>query len=474
MPWNPVPRVTLNFVGFPGAPNSHGHEAPSRKVMAELPDPMSKSSRILTVHDLVILAKRDYLHDDAGIDPSRATVYTSEFAAIPRHSSVGLLRDGESLVVAFFGGPLDKHKDKGDKHKEKRYDDKEVRGDRDRERESHGGHRSDRDRDGDRDRDHDRHGRGGDRDRDRDDRDGRDHRERDGGRGDRDRDGRGDRDRDDRVDRKDKERGRDHDDVRGRDKDDRHGEKDRHSSSHGHSHHSHHRHSTSGRDGSRSPDKDHRSSDRYGDDSHHGHGHGSSSPKKDKHSADDSYTALDDDRSPRSRGVSSGHGHGHDRDRNIDWSSSEDVRSGGSPLKDSKKYDYVYASDEFLNNTGSKSKDSGHHRSSSSQARHGSADDYEYKAPASGREREKSLVDTRGDRERGDRRERSRSRERTSRRAENDDDDYRRGGSSSFKEMGYPDYLKSKGSSESPRAKSSHSREASVSRHDRSGDGKRL
>ncbi|KAI8835500.1 hypothetical protein BC829DRAFT_61536 [Chytridium lagenaria] len=126
MPYAPIPRVTLNFLGFPPGPTSPNpsQEAPSRRVIAELPDPMSKSSRILTISDLVVVAKRDQLAEDTGVDPSKCVIYDSAFAAISKNSSVNILRDGEALIVAYYGGKSkgasdDLHGSSKDKEKER-------------------------------------------------------------------------------------------------------------------------------------------------------------------------------------------------------------------------------------------------------------------------------------------------------------------------------------------------------------------
>ncbi|KAJ1549269.1 Arabinose-proton symporter (Arabinose transporter), partial [Cladochytrium tenue] len=105
MPPFGVPRVSLNFVGFPPSSNSHNSqkaEAPSRRVIAELPD-VSKA-RGYTISDLLQQVKRDHLCDDDGIDPYKCTFYTSDFAAIAGNTSVGVLRDGEPVIVAYYGG----------------------------------------------------------------------------------------------------------------------------------------------------------------------------------------------------------------------------------------------------------------------------------------------------------------------------------------------------------------------------------
>ncbi|KAJ3181022.1 hypothetical protein HK101_009927 [Irineochytrium annulatum] len=110
------PRVTLFFLGFPAHPPRFGTsrecpDSPSRVVVATLPDPLSHTTRILTVHDLVVMAKREHLRDDDGVDPARVAVYNGaggDFAAIARDVSMGVLRDGDALIVAYYPGPLER------------------------------------------------------------------------------------------------------------------------------------------------------------------------------------------------------------------------------------------------------------------------------------------------------------------------------------------------------------------------------
>ncbi|KAJ3060100.1 hypothetical protein HDU98_003885 [Podochytrium sp. JEL0797] len=92
-----IARVTLNFVGFP-SPTTTSSESPSRRVIVELPT-TSKSSLI----DLIHFAKRDHLADDSGVDIDKCCFYTSDFATIPNYASISILRDGESLIVAYNG-----------------------------------------------------------------------------------------------------------------------------------------------------------------------------------------------------------------------------------------------------------------------------------------------------------------------------------------------------------------------------------
>lgn len=110
-----ISRVTLNFVGFPSHKSS---ESPSRRVIAEIP-----TNAKYTLIDLVLFAKRDQLADDEGVDSDRCCFYTADFAAIPTYASIGVLRDGESIVVAYNGssdgGGGEKKKDKK-KEKEKK------------------------------------------------------------------------------------------------------------------------------------------------------------------------------------------------------------------------------------------------------------------------------------------------------------------------------------------------------------------
>ncbi|KAJ3333514.1 E2-like enzyme [Blyttiomyces sp. JEL0837] len=144
MPPYGVPRVSLNFVGFPPSSTTHSSaEAPSRRVITELPD--ITKNRGVTIFDLLLAAKRDHLGDDDGIDPAKCTFYTSDFAAIPRTTSVGVLRDGEPVIVAYFGGSggkdkgRDKEREHGGSHKTTGYLDYEEHGyERDRhDREEH-------------------------------------------------------------------------------------------------------------------------------------------------------------------------------------------------------------------------------------------------------------------------------------------------------------------------------------------------
>ncbi|RKO88206.1 hypothetical protein BDK51DRAFT_32211 [Blyttiomyces helicus] len=106
-PWTPIPRVTLNFVGFPvagvGSGTSADAPAPARRVVAELPGP-DPAGRSPTLADFLDLCKRGPLADDAGIDVAACVVYTADWAVLGRKSSVGLLRDGEALIIAFNGG----------------------------------------------------------------------------------------------------------------------------------------------------------------------------------------------------------------------------------------------------------------------------------------------------------------------------------------------------------------------------------
>ncbi|KAJ3346632.1 hypothetical protein HDU83_002836 [Entophlyctis luteolus] len=118
-----ISRVTLNFVGFP-APNSKsssGSESPSRRVIAEIP-----ANTKYTLLDLVLFAKRDQLAEDEAVDAERCVFYTSDFAAIPSYSSVGVLRDGEALVVAFNGNSFrDSRSDSEDDKKHRKADKKD-------------------------------------------------------------------------------------------------------------------------------------------------------------------------------------------------------------------------------------------------------------------------------------------------------------------------------------------------------------
>ncbi|KAJ3412314.1 hypothetical protein HDV05_000972 [Chytridiales sp. JEL 0842] len=173
MPWNShsQSRVTLHFVGFPisNAVRRPDSDAPHRKVITDLPESTGKSSRSLpTIQDLLYDAKKEHLADDDAVDPEQCIVYTSDFAALPLNASVGVLRDGESIIVAKYTG-----KD-GGKHSYSSSREKEgSKMSAGREKERSGG-----DRDRERERDYDRHSdERGDRDRERD---------RDGGRGRRD------------------------------------------------------------------------------------------------------------------------------------------------------------------------------------------------------------------------------------------------------------------------------------------------
>ena len=131
MPPYGVPRVSLNFVGFPPSSSSHSKsEAPSRRVLVDLPE--SSKSRNVTMYDLVAQVKRDHLSDDDGIDPKLCTFYTSDYAAISSQTSCGVLRDGEPVIVACFGGTSaksssskDKAKEKESVRKDKDYDDRD-------------------------------------------------------------------------------------------------------------------------------------------------------------------------------------------------------------------------------------------------------------------------------------------------------------------------------------------------------------
>ncbi|KAI8608866.1 hypothetical protein BC830DRAFT_908414, partial [Chytriomyces sp. MP71] len=131
-----ITRVTLNFVGFP----AKGQECPSRRVVAEVPQ-----NTKYTLVDLVLFAKRDQLEGDEGIQADQCVFYASDFAALAAYSSVGVLRDGESLVVACNpGGGIgagsdseeDKHKKK-DKKKEKGGHGKEDKKDKKKDKKKH-------------------------------------------------------------------------------------------------------------------------------------------------------------------------------------------------------------------------------------------------------------------------------------------------------------------------------------------------
>ncbi|KAJ3067369.1 hypothetical protein HDU98_009392 [Podochytrium sp. JEL0797] len=120
-----ISRVTLNFVGFPSVKTSS--ESPSRRVIAEIPT-NAKYSLI----DLVLFAKRDQLADDEGVDSDKCCFYTADFAAIPSYASIGVLRDGESLVVA-YNGNVDREgsDDEEDRKKDKKKDKKKEKSSKD-------------------------------------------------------------------------------------------------------------------------------------------------------------------------------------------------------------------------------------------------------------------------------------------------------------------------------------------------------
>ncbi|KAJ3091114.1 Ca(2+)-dependent cysteine protease [Quaeritorhiza haematococci] len=116
--WTPpqvIPRVTVIFLGFPpSAPQQQKSEVgPARKIICEItPNTASASSANRTITDILREARDRYFVDDAGINNkdvalSRAGVYTGppDFALLPRHCPVGVLRDGDVIVVVNGGGP---------------------------------------------------------------------------------------------------------------------------------------------------------------------------------------------------------------------------------------------------------------------------------------------------------------------------------------------------------------------------------
>ncbi|KAJ3416396.1 hypothetical protein HDV05_001964 [Chytridiales sp. JEL 0842] len=319
MPWGGVPRVTLNFVGFPASTSSRSSaEAPSRRVISEIPE-LSRSSRnTITIQDLVLLAKRDQLYEDDGVDPARCVFYTSDFAAIPKNSPVGVLRDGESVIVAYGGKGRGSDKDKDYRSKDRA--DRDIRDHRDGHRES--------DRHDDRDR----------KERRRDDDDHHDRRDRDIGRSDKYRESR-DRDsheregrrhdRHDDDDHRPKSRPRSADDSRS----------SRHHDDHKRSSSSHRQESSSRRHGSDDSldERIHRSSSKSRD---------RSKERSDKYSSRDSHDdrhSRDYDRSSKDRHSSrdrdsgrdrhSDKDHGRDRERGRD----SHERSGSSHRRSSSR-----------------------------------------------------------------------------------------------------------------------------------------
>ncbi|KAJ3224531.1 hypothetical protein HK099_008330 [Clydaea vesicula] len=115
MPWAPIPRVTINFLGFPSGPNVNGQLGPasSRRVVFELN--VDKKPKIETIFDLLNLVKQDpTLLTDKEVDPHRSIIYTNDFVPLARTAPVGILRDGDVLIAAFHGGysSLNKPEDK--------------------------------------------------------------------------------------------------------------------------------------------------------------------------------------------------------------------------------------------------------------------------------------------------------------------------------------------------------------------------
>lgn len=108
MPWTPIPRVTFNFLGFPSGPSNHGQlaPAPSRRVVLDLPDNQKvKGPAVNTINDLLNYVKQDpTLVNDSFVETSGAVVYNSDYVPLARNAPVGILRDGDTLVVAWHAG----------------------------------------------------------------------------------------------------------------------------------------------------------------------------------------------------------------------------------------------------------------------------------------------------------------------------------------------------------------------------------
>ncbi|KAJ1567415.1 hypothetical protein HK096_009932 [Nowakowskiella sp. JEL0078] len=103
-----IPRVTLNFVGFPSPGMNIDPKSPSlppapvRRIIAELPG----KSNSATITDYLQTVKKDHLSNDIYLDISKVAIYTSDFAILPKNSPVGILRDGDMVIIAFHGGSL--------------------------------------------------------------------------------------------------------------------------------------------------------------------------------------------------------------------------------------------------------------------------------------------------------------------------------------------------------------------------------
>ncbi|KAJ1567746.1 hypothetical protein HK096_008841 [Nowakowskiella sp. JEL0078] len=103
-----IPRAVLTFVGFPSPgttldpTSSDLPPAPVRRVLAELPGKPNS----MTVLDYLQTVKKDHLSNDAYLDISKVAIYSSDFAVLPRNSPVGILRDGDMIIIAFHGGSM--------------------------------------------------------------------------------------------------------------------------------------------------------------------------------------------------------------------------------------------------------------------------------------------------------------------------------------------------------------------------------
>lgn len=107
MPFSPIPRITINFLGFPNAYTTNSTPlpaAPSRRIILDLPD---SQSRVNTIHDLLNHVKQDpTLVSDVFVDMSKAVVYNSDYVPLARSAPVGILRDGDIVIVCWNGGAM--------------------------------------------------------------------------------------------------------------------------------------------------------------------------------------------------------------------------------------------------------------------------------------------------------------------------------------------------------------------------------
>jgi hypothetical protein len=105
-------------LGFPQSPTTNDASStatPSRRVVIELPANSTESTisrfgqktseSITTIEDILKHVKNDpSLIEDSFINIYKCAVYTSDFVPLSLSAPIGILRDGENLIVTYHGG----------------------------------------------------------------------------------------------------------------------------------------------------------------------------------------------------------------------------------------------------------------------------------------------------------------------------------------------------------------------------------